>query len=79
MSSRFTRRATKQLQRSPSRRFPNPIRSEESAFRFVVLTLAFFAAVALASVLLGPWAGLAVFLVLSAAAVWWIAASRGTT
>ncbi|HEU5212277.1 MAG TPA: hypothetical protein VFU10_05865 [Gaiellaceae bacterium] len=67
------------MQLSPSRRFPNPIRSEESAFRFVVLTLAFFAAVVLASVLLGPWAGLAAFIALSAAAVWWIVASRGTT
>jgi len=67
------------LQLSPSRRFPNPIRSEESAFRFVVLTLAFFAAVALASVLVGPWAGLAVFIVLAAGAVWWIVASRRTT
>jgi hypothetical protein len=41
-----------------------------------VLTLAFFGAIVVATALLGRWAGVIVLLLLSAGAVWWIAASR---
>lgn len=49
----------------------NPFRSEAEAFRWLLLTIAAFAAVALAS-LLGGWKiGLPVWIVVTAAAVWW--------
>ena len=44
-----------------------------------MLTLAFLAAVVLATRLLGTWAGLAVFVLLSAGAIWWIVAGRRAT
>jgi hypothetical protein len=46
----------------------NPLRSEADAFRFVLLSLAYFGAIAVASVLGGRWAGIGVFVVLSLAA-----------
>jgi hypothetical protein len=55
----------------------NPLRSEEEAFRFVIGTLAYFGAIAIASVLGGRWAGLAVFVVASAVVLaWWARARR---
>src|SRR5262245_22616264 len=47
----------------------NPLRSEEDAFRFVLLALAYFGAIAVASVLGGRWAGIGVFVVLSLVAI----------
>jgi hypothetical protein len=47
----------------------NPFRSEAEAFRFVFLSIAYFAAIVLASVLGGKWAGVAVFAVLSLALI----------
>jgi GABA permease len=44
----------------------NPLRSEAEAYRFVWLTLVYFGAIVIASVAGGKWAGLAVFIVLSA-------------
>lgn len=41
-----------------------------------MLTLAFFAVIVLATAVVGTWAGLVVFLALTAAAIWWIVASR---
>jgi hypothetical protein len=49
----------------------NPLRSEGAAFNFVLLAIGFFAAVVIASVVLGTWAGLVVFFGLIAAGVWW--------
>lgn len=49
----------------------NPFRSEADAFRLVLVTLAAFAAVAVAALLLGWAVGLGVFVVVSAAAFWW--------
>jgi hypothetical protein len=49
----------------------NPLRSEHEAFQFLIWTIAYFAAIVLATVLGGVWAGLAVFIVLSSAAVAW--------
>lgn len=43
----------------------NPVRSEAEAYRFVWLTVAYFGLIALASVTLGRWVALAVFVVLS--------------
>jgi len=49
----------------------NPLRSEQEAFQFLIGAIAYFAAIVLASVLGGVWAGVAVFVVLTAAAVAW--------
>jgi len=55
----------------------NPLRSEAEAFRFLIGTIAYFAAIAIASVAGGWEAGVPVFIVLSAAAVvWWMRARR---
>ena len=56
-----------------ARRRPwNPFRSEADAFELLIVTIGYFAAIVLASLLGGAWAGLAVFLVLTAAGVLWI-------
>jgi hypothetical protein len=49
----------------------NPLRSEQEAFQFLIGAIAYFAAIVLASVIGGVWAGLAVFVVLSTAAILW--------
>jgi hypothetical protein len=55
----------------------NPLRSEAEAFRFLIGTIAYFAAIAIASAAGGWPAGLSVFIALSAvAAVWWARARR---
>ena len=48
----------------------NPLRSEADAFRFLLGAVVYFAAIAIAGVI-NAWAGLAVFIVLSAGLVWW--------
>jgi len=54
----------------------NPLRSEEEAFRFVIGTIAYFGAIAGAAVI-DKWAGLVVFIVLTAAIlVLWLRARR---
>lgn len=50
-------------------RFRNPFRSEAEAFHFLLLTVAAFAAIALASLLGGAWAGVPVFVVVTAGAI----------
>ena len=40
----------------------NPLRSEGAAFNFVLLAIGFFAAIVIATAVLGSWAGLVVFL-----------------
>ena len=47
----------------------NPLRSEGDAFRFVLLTIGYFALIVIGS-LIDSWVGLAVFLVLTALALW---------
>jgi hypothetical protein len=55
----------------------NPLRSEAEAFRFLIGTIAYFAAIAIASVAGGWQAGLSVFIALSAVVVvWWMRARR---
>jgi hypothetical protein len=48
----------------------NPFRSEESAFRFVWLTIGYFALIVIGSVI-SRWVGVGVFVVLTAGVVWW--------
>jgi hypothetical protein len=49
----------------------NPLRSEHEAFQFLMGAIAYFAAIVVASVLGGVWAGVVAFAVLTAAAVAW--------
>jgi GABA permease len=50
---------------------PNPFRSEESAFRFVWLTIGYFALIVVA-VWINRWFGVAVFAALSGGVVFWL-------
>jgi hypothetical protein len=47
----------------------NPLRSEAEAYRFLLLTVGYFAAIAIAALAIGTWAGVTVFVVLTVAAV----------
>lgn len=49
----------------------NPFRSEAEAFRFLLGTVVYFAAVAIATAVGGRWVGLAVFVVLSVLVLVW--------
>ena len=54
----------------------NPLRSEAEAFRFLIASIAYFGAIVIAAVI-DKWAGIAVFVLLSAAVVaWWLRARR---
>jgi hypothetical protein len=53
----------------------NPLRSEADAFQFLIGAVVYFAAIAIAGVI-NTWAGLVVFLVLSAGLLWWWFRSR---
>ena len=55
----------------------NPLRSEAEAFRFLIGTIVYFAAITIAAVAGGHWVGLGVFIVLTAIALgWWARARR---
>jgi len=55
----------------------NPLRSEAEAFRFLIASIAYFGAIVIAAVAGGKWAGIIVFILLSAAVVaWWLHARR---
>jgi hypothetical protein len=54
----------------------NPFRSEAEAYRFLLLTVGYFAAIAIAALALGKWAGLAVFAVLTLAGLVYVARAR---
>ena len=56
----------------------NPLRSEAEAYRFLLLTVGYFAAIALAALVIGTWAGVIVFLVLSVAAAVYVARAHRT-
>ena len=49
----------------------NPFRSEAEAFRFVWLTIGYFALIVIAS-LINRWLGVAVFIVLTGVVAWWL-------
>jgi ribosomal protein S18 acetylase RimI-like enzyme len=55
----------------------NPFRSEADAYRFLLLTIGYFALIVAAS-FINRWLGLAVFIALTAFAVWRWAKSRST-
>jgi Ca2+/Na+ antiporter len=48
----------------------NPLRSEAEAFQFLLGSVVYFALIVIAAVI-NPWAGLAVFILLSAVVLWW--------
>jgi nucleotide-binding universal stress UspA family protein len=54
----------------------NPFRSEAEAYRFLLLSVGYFAAIAIAALALGKWAGLAVFAVLTLAGLVYVARAR---
>ncbi len=54
----------------------NPFKSEEAAFRFLMLMIVYFALIAVASVI-NKWAGLAVFLLETGALIAWWLTTRG--
>jgi nucleotide-binding universal stress UspA family protein len=54
----------------------NPFSSESEAYRFLLLTVGYFAAIVLAALVLGRWAGLTVFIVLTLIA-FYLAVRRG--
>jgi hypothetical protein len=49
----------------------NPLRSEAEAYRFLLLTIGYFAAIVLATVAGDRWWGLGVFVLLTAVGTWW--------
>jgi hypothetical protein len=53
----------------------NPLRSESDAFRFVLLTIGYFALIVIGS-LIDVWVGVAVFAVLTGGALWLVLAGR---
>jgi hypothetical protein len=54
----------------------NPLRSEAEAFRFLIASIVYFGAIVIAAVI-NKWAGLVVFIVLTAAVLaWWLRARR---
>jgi hypothetical protein len=55
----------------------NPFRSESEAYRFLLLTVGYFAAIVVAALVFGPWVGFAVFVALTLAA-FYFALRRGT-
>jgi len=56
----------------------NPLRSEAEAYRFLLLTVGYFAAIAIAALVIGTWAGVIVFLVLTVAAAVYVARAHRT-
>jgi hypothetical protein len=54
----------------------NPFRSEAEAYRFLLLTIGYFAAIVIATLAGGRWVGLAMFVVLSLVGLWWLLRRR---
>jgi hypothetical protein len=54
----------------------NPFRSEAEAYRFLLVTIGYFAAIVLATLVGGRWLGLAVFVVLTVVGLWWLLRRR---
>jgi hypothetical protein len=56
----------------------NPLRSEAEAYRFLLLTVGYFATIAIAALLIGKWAGIIVFLALTLAGVVYVVRASRT-
>jgi hypothetical protein len=56
----------------------NPLRSEAEAYRFLLLTVGYFAAIAIAALVIGKWAGIIVFLALTLAGVVYVVRASRT-
>src|SRR4029453_11267030 len=56
----------------------NPLRSEAEAYRFLLLTGGYFAAIAIAALAIGKWAGIIVFLALTLAGVVYVVRASRT-
>jgi hypothetical protein len=54
----------------------NPFRSEAEAYRFLLITIGYFAAIVIATLALGKWVGFAVFLLLTLVGLWWLLRRR---
>jgi hypothetical protein len=54
----------------------NPLRSEAEAYRFLLLSVGYFAAIVIAALAIGKWAGVTVFLLLTAAGIVYVARAR---
>jgi nucleotide-binding universal stress UspA family protein len=54
----------------------NPLRSEAEAYRFLLLSIGYFAAIAVAALVIGEWAGIIVFLALTIAAIAYVVRAR---
>jgi hypothetical protein len=54
----------------------NPFRSEAEAYRFLLLTVGYFAAIAIAALAIGEWAGIVVFVGLTLAGVVYVVRAR---
>src|SRR5918994_458033 len=54
----------------------NPLRSEAEAYRFLLLSVGYFAAIVIAALAIGAWAGTIVFLALTAAGVVYLVRAR---
>jgi nucleotide-binding universal stress UspA family protein len=54
----------------------NPFRSEAEAYRFLLLTVGYFAAIAIAALTIGKWAGIIVFVGLTLAGVVYVVRAR---
>jgi hypothetical protein len=50
----------------------NPFRSEAEAYRFLLITIGYFAAIVIATLVGGRWVGFGVFVALSLVGLWWI-------
>jgi hypothetical protein len=54
----------------------NPFRSEAEAYRFLLITIGYFAAIVIATLALGKWVGFVVFLLLTLVGLWWLLRRR---
>ena len=54
----------------------NPFRSEAEAYRFLLITIGYFAAIVIATLVGGKWVGFAVFVALTLVGLWWLLRRR---
>ena len=54
----------------------NPLRSEQDAFRFLLLTIGYFVLIVIGA-LIDVWVGVAVFVLLTIGIVWLVVSRRG--